>query len=322
MYKKIDFLRLQPRPAALASMCITALALEAHPCFPFILVHTRDEDWDRATEPVQTHDDGNGNGALVFARDVQAGGTFLGLNLRTFGFGAITNIRSNVPRPDHAPSRGELVIRAIRGEALEGSAHTAYSLHHGTVVPPTAQLDRSLPSDDGWKHTSVKVVKGQVYAHANEPHAHEPNSDPTEPSWPKTRRLRDQISVMLRRLFADTSPEEMRDRLGKILEESWTPPENELPDLSQLLLPEWKERELQSGPLIDRGRLAASAEKRGERWEYGTVCHSVVVSCAQTRNVYFWSRSLHNSQQTPGEWTSWQVPWPEDYLPVGARRRA
>ena len=143
-------------------MCITALALEAHPCFPFILVHTRVEDWDRATEPVQTLDDGNGNGALVFARDVQAGGTFLGLNLRTFGFGAITNIRSNVPRPDHTPSRGELVIRAIRGEALEGSAHTAYSLHHGTVVPPTAPLDRSLPSDDGWKRTSVKVAKAAV----------------------------------------------------------------------------------------------------------------------------------------------------------------
>ena len=85
-------------------MCITALALEAHPCYPFILVHTRDEDWDRATEPVQTHDDGNGNGALVFARDVQAGGTFLGLNLRTLGFGASTNIRSNVPAPTIHPA--------------------------------------------------------------------------------------------------------------------------------------------------------------------------------------------------------------------------
>ena len=120
-------------------MCITAVALEAHPCFPFILVHTRDEDWDRATEPVQTHDDGNGNGALVFARDVQAGGTFLGLNLRTFGFGALTNIRSNVPRPDHTPSRGELVIRIVGPVLVVGAYAGPCSLVGIQLAPVRAR---------------------------------------------------------------------------------------------------------------------------------------------------------------------------------------
>lgn len=284
-------------------MCITALALEGHPSFPFILVHTRDEEWERPTEPVREHE-----GGVVYARDLRAGGTFLGLNLRSSAFGAITNTRSHVPRPTGEPSRGALVASAIRDEPLDMRAYSAFNLHHGTVQPPEASFSCSWPGADGkWQYASSRVPSGKVSVHSNEP-----SGDQWDDSWPKTSWMRRRISALLRELPTDASAEALRGQLAALLSESVAPAPHELPDLSFSSLPPWKEAELQNGPFVSRDRLRCTAEEQGETWGYGTVCQTIIVSCAESRTIYFSSRSLHNEQQAPEAWRMWQMPWSEN----------
>ena len=98
--------------------------IDGHPDFPFMLFHNRDEEWDRDTEDPGVYHESEGH--CVYARDTWAGGTFLGLNLSVGLVAALTNIRTEVPRPQpnqrqggstSAPlllSRGQLVLSAMQ----------------------------------------------------------------------------------------------------------------------------------------------------------------------------------------------------------------
>ncbi|CAE7569819.1 unnamed protein product [Symbiodinium sp. KB8] len=124
-------------------MCICAVLLHGHPEFPFVLVHNRDEAWDRETEETKEHD-----GGLVFARDGEAGGACLGVNVISGAIAALTNTRSNVPRPKGKaePSRGQLVLHALEHpDAPDGGDYSAFSLFHGIAAGEDPKLLRDGP---------------------------------------------------------------------------------------------------------------------------------------------------------------------------------
>jgi uncharacterized protein with NRDE domain len=95
-------------------MCLIALAWRGSPDFRLVVVANRDEFHMRATAPVSFWEDAP---QLLAGRDLEAGGTWLGVT-RQGRFAAITNVREpGVEPPTAAPSRGALVRDFLLGEA-------------------------------------------------------------------------------------------------------------------------------------------------------------------------------------------------------------
>ena len=302
-------------------MCILALGLECHPEWPLVLVHNRDEETDRETDPCGEHADG-----LIYARDAVAGGTWLGLNRETGAFAALTNVRSRVPRPTGGPSRGGLVVDALKRPADEvaasAAAFSAFHLWHGSAFPGKlqARFTRSWPSpptsddsgDGAWRATSEAVGPGEVVARSNEASA--------GVSWPKTRQLRGAAARTLAELPDAATPEELRDQLAAILmgvldEKTLDALGGDAEQLAASPLPTWKERVLQRGLLVSR-RACLAAPAGEVEWKYGTGNQSVLLSSARRRCVYLFQRTLDGAEQTPGPWSVWEVPWPAEEAPA------
>ena len=93
-------------------MCLILFAYRTHPRHELVLAANRDEFYTRPTAPMDFWDDAP---ELLAGRDLEAGGTWLGVT-RGGRFAAITNYRD--PRkvlPD-APSRGALVSEFLTGQ--------------------------------------------------------------------------------------------------------------------------------------------------------------------------------------------------------------
>lgn len=289
-------------------MCIIALALKAHEDFPFILAHNRDEACDRPTEPPRVHP-----GLQLFSRDLVAGGTFLGLELRSLAFGAITNVRSTAARPAGSRSRGDLIPAVLSGRTiaeLTATDYTAFNLWHGTVQPPKAVHSRSWPDEaepSGWRYAQSRLPEGEVVALSNEPVS---DLHPGDWEWPKTRFMRIRVAQLLQSLPDGASAETVRDALGALLSTQLDLSESELrTQLSSSPLPRWREHALQEGPLVSKIRHAALAQAHGEpdTEAYGTLCQTVLVSCARTRTVYFFYRHMRDDE--PENWQVWAQAW-------------
>ena len=85
-------------------MCLIAWNWQPDSSTPLLLIGNRDEFYARPTEPLHHWNDA----PIVAGRDVQAGGTWLGIGLGG-RLAALTNYRSAVPACQNAPSRGQLV---------------------------------------------------------------------------------------------------------------------------------------------------------------------------------------------------------------------
>jgi uncharacterized protein with NRDE domain len=86
-------------------MCLILFAYQAHPCYPLLVAANRDEYYVRPTAPMAYWQD---IPELLAGRDLQAGGTWLGIT-RSGRFAAITNFRDPRSVLPNAPSRGHLV---------------------------------------------------------------------------------------------------------------------------------------------------------------------------------------------------------------------
>lgn len=93
------------------AMCVVALAHRAHPDWPLILIGNRDEFHARPAAPLAEWDDGSG---IVAGRDLQAGGTWLGVHKPSGRVVVVTNVRGAMPDPAKE-SRGALVSDLLRG---------------------------------------------------------------------------------------------------------------------------------------------------------------------------------------------------------------
>lgn len=75
-------------------MCITLIAFNEHPAYPFILLFNRDEVYQRPTQPLHEWTDPTG---IIAGRDSLNGGTWLGINTQG-RFCALTNYSENDPK--------------------------------------------------------------------------------------------------------------------------------------------------------------------------------------------------------------------------------
>lgn len=98
-------------------MCVAAIAWQAHPRWRMVAIANRDEYHHRPTARLSRWDSG-----VIAGRDLQAGGTWLGIGPGE-RFALVTNFRvDGFPRPGMA-SRGQLVTDWLEGRESESSAH-------------------------------------------------------------------------------------------------------------------------------------------------------------------------------------------------------
>ncbi len=99
-------------------MCILFLSINQHPDYPLIICANRDEFHQRPTKSAHFWQE---YPELLAGKDLQAGGTWLGINKAGY-FAAITNIRAG-NRPDTSKkSRGELVTLALMTNSIINKA--------------------------------------------------------------------------------------------------------------------------------------------------------------------------------------------------------
>ena len=94
-------------------MCLILFAWQAHPLYSLVIAANRDEFHQRPSADADFWGD---DPAILAGRDLQAGGTWLGVT-RSGRFAAITNYREpTVPNLPSKHSRGHLVRDYLRSE--------------------------------------------------------------------------------------------------------------------------------------------------------------------------------------------------------------
>ena len=102
-------------------MCVAAVAWAAHPRWRLVAIGNRDEFHARPASPLARWE---GPGGIIAGRDLQSGGTWLGVS-QTGRFALVTNLRGHgMPDPDMA-SRGALVTDQLAGAGSYGDPATA-----------------------------------------------------------------------------------------------------------------------------------------------------------------------------------------------------
>lgn len=220
-------------------MCLALVAYNAHPQYPFLLIHNRDEFYARPAEPLQEWKEG-----WVGGRDLKAGGTWLAF-AKDGRFGFVTNFRDLSHWREDRATRGELVPQFLR-ERLSPeifvenllSGRTRYNSFN--LVVGRARVGALALSSPSGKVS--KLGKG----------THVVSNGALEAGWFKMKRAKSLLEDALK------EGRNFNDRFLELLADETTAPEGELPSTG---LPQDKER-LVSSIFIRSG-------------EYGTVASTV-----------------------------------------------
>ncbi len=190
-------------------MCLVAVAWQAHPRYPLILLGNRDEFHQRPTVPAGWWPEAD---HVFGGRDLQAGGSWLGVT-RHGRVAVVTNNPLRPPGVNHTRSRGALVRAWLTGDSASGAFldtvendvghYAGFSLLVGTLgagldgfVTPAGSLGPR------WRlPTGVTVL----------------SNSPRETPWPKVGWLQKALDNYLRRPMPATGPdaEELLSLVGR-----------------------------------------------------------------------------------------------------------
>lgn len=164
-------------------MCLAAFAINAHPDYPFICVANRDEFHNRPTAPLQAWQ--TVHGELWAGKDLQSGGTWLGIGSNA-EFALLTNVRnSSLNMPGTAPSRGQLVLDAIQNKTAPSDQYAlqfaGFNLIHGSLQT----LNLRCTSNQG-----IKLKNGLEFSTTLQAGLHCISNGHLNAPWPKSRVLK------------------------------------------------------------------------------------------------------------------------------------
>ena len=232
-------------------MCLVALALEQSARFPFVIAANRDEFLARPAAPLGWWSPGAGRPDILGGRDLQGGGTWLGLNAAG-RFALLTNVRDPARNATTAPSRGEIVPHWLRGDldAVAFRAQIAAGGYNGfnVVAADLSHGEVFHASDRTSARTSLSSgIHGLSNAGLDTP-------------WPKVVALKSRLATALRQ---DGSLDALRDALFDALADPAPAPDGALPSTGVAL--DW-ERSLSAAfiALPERG--------------YGTRCSTLLIT--------------------------------------------
>ena len=244
-------------------MCLALVALDARPQLPVCIAANRDEFHARAAEPAHWWPEG-----ILAGVDRVAGGTWFGVTAAG-RWALVTNFREGVPRDPAAPSRGELVKRAVVDQALPLVSAAAIALdgvrYHGFNI---------LLGDGARGAYASNRASGAI---ALGPGVHGLSNHLLETPWPKVVRSKAGLAGWL------ASGEETIEPLFDLLADRTRAEAAALPSTG--VGPEW-ERLLSSPFIVDE--------------RYGTRCSTVLTIAADGR-ARFVERSFDPRGEPTGE---------------------
>jgi uncharacterized protein with NRDE domain len=222
-------------------MCLIAFAWQVHPRWRLLLAGNRDEFHARPSAPLSRW----GDLPIIGGRDLEAGGTWLGIN-ETGRCCVVTNVRD--PRdPQHGASRGLLATDFLVGEN-DASAHAKALLATAADYRPFNLL--TFDTEHGFFIGNRPDARAQLI----EPGVHGLSNADFNTPWPKTKALMNRLQAWL-----DAGHEVDFAPLFRALANEERAPDDVLPD---------------TGVGIERERWLSSAFIRGE--QYGTRACTVV----------------------------------------------
>lgn len=291
-------------------MCILVVALNCHPALPFVCAHNRDEYRARPSQP----DALEPRTRLVCGRDLQAGGTVLGVQADKGYFAALTNVRPDLGKQTAAMSRGLIVEHlASNGHVVatpffQKHMHSLDAFHivYGNIFGNAPHLCYSwkAPSDPeadiaDWPSSHSELAAGEVFVISNE--------NPTYSGpWPKSSWLREEVIAFLASLPSEPSIEVVHSGMIDLMSR-YNEPGIDLPErLPKNWAPE-REASFHTGPF---------APWREEVQDFGTVSQRVIISDAKTEQVHYFHRCTNldwkeevSAPPSVGPWGSFTIPW-------------
>jgi uncharacterized protein with NRDE domain len=179
-------------------MCLIAWNWQPESPTPLLLIANRDEFYARPTKPLGWWEDAD----ILAGRDLQAGGTWLGVSL-SGRLAALTNHRDPVNVRTDAPSRGELVSGFLQADTPAADYLTALAEHAADYNPFNLLVfdGQDLMGLES-RHAKVLPLQPGIGAVSN--------ADFLTP-WPKLATLKDGLQALLTK--AQPSDAELLDLL-------------------------------------------------------------------------------------------------------------
>ncbi|MDQ2915964.1 MAG: NRDE family protein [Pseudomonadota bacterium] len=248
-------------------MCLAVIALDAHPRYAVVVAANRDEFHARPAQAAQWWN-GTSGASLLAGRDLEQGGTWLGL-APSGRWAFVTNVREPGRHDPHAPSRGALVpallrdrrpiIDAMASIVLDAQGCNGFNLAGGEGI------DAAFGSNRG----SHAVVLGRGI--------HGVSNAQLDTPWPKLVRAKAGLAA-----WAAAGRDDL-DPLWSVLVDRTLACDAELPDTG---LARERERLLSSPFIVSEG--------------YGTRC-ATLVALSRDGGAQFVERSFDASGATTGE---------------------
>ena len=232
-------------------MCLVALALDKSRRFPLVIASNRDEFFKRSTARLAWWAPQTGAAAILGGRDLEAGGTWLGLSAQG-RLALLTNVRSGVPADPQAPSRGRIVPEWLESAEPVGSfwMRTALAGHNGfNLIAADFRQGECFWASNTAAHPQ-RLERG-IYGLSNAG---------LDSPWPKVDALKAQLAAAL---AAATSVDGLADRLFAALADRQLAPVASLPSTG--IPPAWEQQ--LSAAFIRTPDLA-----------YGTRCSTLVIT--------------------------------------------
>ncbi len=241
-------------------MCILLVAYHAHPDYDLVVAANRDEFYARPSTPAAYWPE---HPVLLAGRDLQAGGTWLGVN-SSGHFSAVTNLRG-AHQPAAGYSRGHLVR-----DFLLRSVSTAHFLARLDLDARRYAGCNLILCDDSrlycWSNEGNRELQPGIYGISNTAFAY---------PWPKVERLKAAFAP-LRKLTGAALAEAL---LGALRDAEISNPDR---------VPE---------PDFSRLEETIFVHTPG----YGTRCSSIVLRSAHDRRLEFIERRFAADTQIEGE---------------------
>jgi uncharacterized protein with NRDE domain len=239
-------------------MCLVALAIDHSRRFPLVVAANRDEHFKRAAGRLAWWSPDAGGPAILGGRDLEAGGTWMGLTAEG-RLALVTNVRDPARNDPAAPSRGRIVPDWLAGKERTDRfwMRTALSGYNGfnMLAFDFRQGECFYASNDGCHPQRLeRGIHGLSNASLDTP-------------WPKVVALKSRLHNALE--SAD-SVDALAARLFEALGDRTEAPDDELPH---------------TGIPLERERQLSAAFIRTPDVGYGTRCSTLVITEKVNRHL-------------------------------------
>lgn len=231
-------------------MCLLAFAVDQNRRFPFVLAANRDESFARPAARLAWWTPRPGGPQVLSGRDLEAGGTWLGLNAAG-RLACLTNVRLPEAKDADAPSRGRIVTDWLTdGERPDRFwMRTALSGYNrfNLIAADFAAGECFWASNDG--SLPLRLERG-LYAVSNAA---------LDTPWPKTEALK----ARMREALTGETIDQLGERLFEALADRAIAPDAALPS---------------TGVPLEVERMLSPAFIHSADGRYGTRCTTLVIT--------------------------------------------